>query len=284
MQITKLFLSILFSAIVIIACNNSSDSGTQAEKDSSSTASGELKWEEENVTYTGDSATMNGFVVFDKTDTAKRPAVLVVPEWWGLVDYAKFRAKELAKLGYIAMAVDIYGNGKTADNPDSAGKLAMPFYQDPMKAKERIDAAIAKIKTYPQADASNIAAVGYCFGGGILLNTVRLGDELKGIVSFHGDLIGTPAKKELLHSKILVCHGAADPFVSEKDVALFKKQMDSIGAAYTFREYEGATHAFTNPAATEAGKKFKIPIAYNGAADTASWADMKIFFKDLFRK
>lgn len=284
MQKTKLFLPALCIAVIFFtACNNSSDTASQIKTDSTSSTSKELKMKEENVTYTGDSTTMNGFVVYNENDAAKRPAVLVVPEWWGLVEYAKFRARELAKLGYIAMAVDVYGNGKTADNPDSANKFAMPFYQNPMKAKARIDAAIDKIKTYSQTDPSNIAAVGYCFGGGILLNTVRLGDELKGVVSFHGSLIGTPAKKDLLKSKILVCHGAADPFVPKKDVDLFKKQMDSIGAVYTFKEYAGAVHAFTNPNATEMGKKFKIPIAYNGAADTASWADMKTFFGELFK-
>jgi dienelactone hydrolase len=221
--------------------------------------------------------------VYNENDSAKRPAVLVVPEWWGITDYPKFRARELAKLGYVAMAVDIYGNGKTADNPDSAQKFAMAFYKDPQKAKARLDAAIAKIKTYSQVDPNNIAAVGYCFGGGILLNTVRLGDDLKGVVSFHGTLLGTPAKKDLLKSKILVCHGAADPFVPKKDVDQFKKQMDSIGANYTFKSYEGAVHAFTNPGATEMGKKFKMPIAYNGAADTASWKDMQVFFGDLFK-
>jgi len=284
MQKIKLIIPALFATVTLFtACNNSSDSGSQATTDSTSSTAKEPKWKEENITYTGDSTTMDGFVVYNENDSAKRPAVLVVPEWWGLVEYAKFRARELAKLGYVAMAVDIYGNGKTADNPDSAGKFAMPFYKDPMKAKARIDAAIAKIKTYPQVDPSNIAAVGYCFGGGVLLNTVRLGDDLKGIVSFHGMLIGTPAKKDLLKSKILVCHGAIDPFVPKKDVDLFKKQMDSIGAAYTFKEYAGAVHAFTNPNATEMGKKFNIPLAYNGAADTASWADMKTFFGELFR-
>ena len=283
MKKIKFFIPSLFSIILFfMACNNNSESsGSQTATDTAT--SKEPKWKEENVTYTGDSATMNGYIVYDENNTQKRPGVLVVPEWWGLNDYPKFRAKELAKLGYIAMAVDIYGDGKTADNPDSAGKLAMAFYKNPSKAKARIDAAMAKLKTYSQVDPSNIAAVGYCFGGGVLLNTVRLGDDLKGVVSFHGSLIGTPAKKDLLKSKILVCHGGADPFVPQKDADLFKKQMDSIGAAYTFKVYPGAMHAFTNPNATEMGKKFKIPIAYNGVADTASWNDMKTFFSDLFK-
>ncbi|MCW3116797.1 MAG: dienelactone hydrolase [Chitinophagaceae bacterium] len=263
------------------ACNNeSSTTQTTATTDS---AAKEPKWKEENITYNGDNATLDGYVVYDENSDKKRPAVLVVPEWWGLNDYPKFRARELAKLGYVAFAVDIYGNGKTADNPDSAMKYASAFYKDPQKAKARIDAAIAKIKTYSQVDTSSIAAVGYCFGGGVLLNTVRLGDELKGVVSFHGSLIGTPANKDLLKSKILVCQGGADPFVPQKDVDLFKKQMDSIGANYTFKVYEGAKHAFTNPNATQLGEKFKMPIAYNAAADTASWQDMKTFFGALFK-
>ena len=243
----------------------------------------EIKLKEDNITYTGDGATMNGYVVFQDNGDAKRPAVLVVPEWWGMGDYVKMRARELAKLGYIAMAIDVYGNGKQADNPDSAGVLAMPFYTNPQKAKTRIDAAIAKIKTYAQTDTAKVAAIGYCFGGGILLNTARLGDDLKGVVSFHGSLVGTPADKKLLRTKILVCHGNADSFVPQKEVDQFKKQMDSIGAAYTFVVYDSATHAFTNPNATAMGLKFKMPIKYNAAADTASWNDMKNFFGTLFK-
>jgi dienelactone hydrolase len=244
----------------------------------------ETRLKEENITYTGDSATMNGFVVYDESIEGDRPAVIVVPEWWGLNSYAKMRAAELAKLGYIAMAIDVYGNGKTADNPDSAGAFATPFYQNPFKTKARIEAAIAKIKTYAQTDTANIAGIGYCFGGGVLLNCVRLGTPFKGIVSFHGSLVGTPANKELLSSQILVCHGGADPFVPETEVSTFKKQMDSIGAVYTFKVYEGATHAFTNPEATAMGEKFKLPIKYNAAADTASWSDMKAFLSTLFNK
>lgn len=243
-----------------------------------------MKLKEENITYTGDSATMNGYVVYDENSDKKRPAVLVVPEWWGLNDYAKRRARELAGLGYIAMAIDVYGNGKIADNPDSAQKEAMPFYMNPQKAKTRIDAAIAKIKTYAQTDAANIAAIGYCFGGGVLLNTVRLGDaDLKGVVSFHGTLLGTPADKNLLRSQILVCNGNADPIVPPAQVTQFKKEMDSIGANYKFVGYDSAMHAFTNPDATVLGERFKMPIKYNAAADSASWNEMKGFFGKLFQ-
>lgn len=271
---SSIFIS--FLVLLIVSCNN--ETKTSETKETMEPA---LK--EENITYSAGGTTMNAFVVYDENKEGVRPGVLVVPEWWGLNDYAKMRATELAKLGYIAMAIDVYGNGKTADNPDSAGAYAMPFYKNPQMAKERIEAAIEKIKSYAQTDVTNVAAVGYCFGGGMLLNVVRLGTDLKGIVSFHGSLIGTPANKDLLKAKILVCHGGADPFVPKADVDLFKKQMDSIGAVYTFKEYTGATHAFTNPNATAMGEKFKMPIAYNAAADTASWKDMKEFFNGLFK-
>ncbi|HLZ89784.1 MAG TPA: dienelactone hydrolase family protein [Puia sp.] len=237
---------------------------------------------EEHISFRADSSNLHAFIVYNDSVKGKRPAVIVIPEWWGLNDYPKMRARMLAGLGYVAMALDIYGDGKVADNPDSAGAYSRPFYMNPMKAKIRIDSAIAQLRRYDNVDPANIGAIGYCFGGGVLLNSVRLGDDLKGAVSFHGSLIGTPARKDLLRTKILVCHGNDDKFVSPADVAKFRKQMDSIGADYHFIGYDSATHAFTNPASTEAGKKFHLPIAYNAKADTASWAAMKQFFAGVF--
>lgn len=280
MNYIKLFLSSLIITTVLAACNNGAKEGTPAPAAGDSTAA----LVEENITFTGDSATMDAYVVYDSTSKVRRPAILVVPEWWGLNDYPKSRARQLARLGYIAMAIDVYGNGKVADNPDSAKAYAGPFYMHPEKGKARIDAAIDKIKTYPDVDTTNIAAIGYCFGGGILLNTVRLGDPLKAVVSFHGNLVGIPARKDLLTAKLLICQGNDDQFVPQKEVAEFKKQMDAIGASYTFIGYDGATHAFTNPASTATGQKFHMPIAYNAKADTASWEAMKLFFANLFRR
>ncbi len=236
----------------------------------------------ETVTYTVDGVTCQGYVAYDAAIKGKRPVVLVVPEWWGFTDYVKKRARQLAELGYLAMAVDMYGDGKVAATPDEAGKLAGPFYKDPQMAKRHIDGALAKIKEYKEANVNKVAAIGYCFGGGVLLNTVRLGEDIQGVVSFHGNLIGVPANKDLLKAKILICHGEADKFVKPEDVALFKHQMDSINADYTFKSYPNATHAFTNPDATALGKKFSMPIEYNEAADKASWQDMQVFLKKLF--
>jgi dienelactone hydrolase len=181
------------------------------------------------------------------------------------------------------MAVDLYGEGKIATNVEEAMQYSTPFYQNSFFAKERFDASIAEIKKLPEADTNEIAAIGYCFGGSMVLNFAKMGEDLKGVVSFHGGLKGVPADKELLKAKILVCHGLNDQFVSPAEVTGFKKEMDSIQSNYIFKTYEGATHAFTNPDATEWGKKFKLPIAYNGAADSSSWSEMKKFFTAIFK-
>jgi dienelactone hydrolase len=264
----------------IHACNNqpASQEKTAAAADTSA-----HKIKEENISYIGGDSTMNSFIAYDGRTDKKRPGILIIPEWWGLNDYIKGRARQLAALGYIALAVDLYGYGKTADTPDSAMKLAAPFYKDPHITKTRFDASLEKLKTYPQTDTRNIAAIGYCFGGAQVLNLARLGEDIKGVVSFHGGLVGVPARKDLLKAKILVCHGEADQFVKPEEVAMFKKQMDSIGADYTLKTYPGATHAFTNPDATALGEKFKMPIAYNAAADAASWKEMQVFFDKIFK-
>lgn len=276
----KNFFPLAAAGLFLFASCNSTDKKKE-------TAMKEPKLKEENITYTidgaKDSLILDGFVVYDENIEGKRPAVLVVHEWWGLNEYAKRRARDLAKLGYIAMALDMYGNGKRGDNPDDAGKLAGPFYQDPAVAKPFFDAAMNKLKSYPQADAGKMGAIGYCFGGAQVINMAKMGEDLKGVVSFHGSLAVIPPVKDQLKAEILVCHGAADPFVPQAEVDLFKKQMDSVGAKYTFKAYAGATHAFTNPDATANGEKFKLPIRYDAAADTASWNDMKSFFADVFK-
>lgn len=229
---------------------------------------------EEDASYAVDSVTANSFVAYDKEKKGPLPVVLVIPEWWGLTDYPKMRARELAKLGYFAMAVDMYGNRKIANSPDEAGKIAGAFYGDTALVKRRLTAAINKVHAYQQADGSRIAMIGYCFGGSMSLLAAKMGLPLKGVVSFHGGLKGTAGKTAV---PILICHGEADKFVSPEDVAAWRKTMDSLGVKYTFKSYPGATHAFTNPEATETGKKFNMPIEYNPAADTASWNEMKAF-------
>ena len=282
----KLFVFNSFVMLIfcLSACNNNSNTTVSKSNLTDTTMEKSIVIKSENIDYTGDGVTMKGFVAYNEALSSLRPVVLIVPEWWGISDYTRMRAKQLATLGYLAFAVDFYGEGKSAESPDEAGKLAGPFYVPGSNiAQKRFEAALAKIKTFPQADTTKIAAIGYCFGGAMVLNMAKIGEPLKGVVSFHGNLVGVPVKKELLKADILVCHGEIDQFVPATEVAIFKKQMDSIGANYTFKSYANATHAFTNPNADEKGKKYNMPISYNAAADTASFNEMKIFFNKIFK-
>lgn len=238
---------------------------------------------EENVDIKADTTTMKSFVAYDESKTDKRPIVLVVPEWWGLTDFPKSKARQLAQAGYFALVVDMYGNGKTVDNPEAAMASAQGFYKNPQLSTARLLTALEKAKTYPQADSSKTAAIGFCFGGSMVLNAAKLGAPFDGVVSFHGGLQGVTPAKNAVTSKILVCNGAADPYVPAKDVANFKKQLDSVGVPYTFKDYPGALHAFTNPHADEFAKKFKMSVGYNESADKNSWSDMNSFFADLWK-
>ncbi|MEJ7822946.1 MAG: dienelactone hydrolase family protein [Chitinophagaceae bacterium] len=278
MNFKLLIISIITGSLAASCSNQNSDTKINREKDSSL-----VVIKEDSVSYSLNGKTFKGYIVYDSGKQDKRPGVLVVHEWWGLNEYSRSRARQLAEMGYIAMAVDMFGDGKTGDDPKSAEELATPFYKDPALAKTRLDAALNKLKEYTQTDSENIAAIGYCFGGFVVLNAAKLGADLKGVVSFHGGLGGVPVKKDLLKAQILICHGEADDFVN-KEVEPFKKEMDAAGIEYTFKSYPNATHAFTNPGATEKGKKFNMPIQYNAAADSASWTDMRAFFDRIFIK
>ena len=272
-----LYACLIVCPFLTTACNDNTEEKTESNK--TETTAPRLK--EETVNYKVDTLNMNSYIVYDEAKQGQRPAVFVVHEWWGLNDYTKRRARMLAELGYVAMAVDMYGNGRMGNDPGAAQALAMPYYQHPEMAKKIFDAAVNELKKNASVDQTKMAGIGYCFGGGMLLNFARMGEPLNGVVSFHGSLLGTPANKDLTKAEILVCHGEKDDFVNA-EVAPFKKQMDSIGAKYVFKTYPNATHAFTNPDATEVGKKFKMPIEYNAAADSASWNDMKEFFGRIF--
>lgn len=238
----------------------------------------------EEVAYSADSVNMKGYIAWDASKQGKRPGVLVVHEWWGHNPYARHRADMLAELGYVALAVDMYGDGKVADHPKDAGMFAGEVMKRGPGATARFMKAMEILKANPNVDGNNIAAIGYCFGGSTVLNMARQGLDLKGVASFHGGLgTGTPAKKGEVKTKVLVCNGGADKFIPQTDIDAFKKEMEDAGVTYTFKSYEGAIHGFTNPAADSLGKKFEMAIAYNAPADTASWTDMKAFFGELFK-
>ena len=236
------------------------------------------------VEYTARGVTLKGFLAYDDAFKGKRPAVIIVHEWWGITDYPKMRAEMLAKLGYVAFAADMYGNGKIADNPTDAQKYAGESMKDFSGLKNKFLAAVDLVKKNEFVDPNNIAAIGYCYGGGVVLNMARAGINLKCVVSFHGNLTAVkPAQKGKVKAKILVCNGGADKLVSEESIINFKKEMLSAGADFAIESYRGALHAFSNPAATELGKKFNMPIAYNEKADKKSWTQMQNFLKKTLK-
>lgn len=235
------------------------------------------------VKYEQNGTKLVGYIAYDDAIKGKRPGILVVHEWWGHNDYARSRAKQLAKLGYVAFALDMYGDGKTADHPKDAGRFSGEVKRNMDVAEARFKAAKAQLQANAFTDPERLAAIGYCFGGGIVLEMARRGVDVKGTVVFHGSLAtSSPAQKGKVKSRILVLNGASDVFVKAESISAFKLEMRKAGVDATLINYPGAKHAFTNPAATATGKKFGIPIEYNAEADKQSWQQMLEFFEGLF--
>ncbi|MDA8100303.1 MAG: dienelactone hydrolase family protein [Nitrospiraceae bacterium] len=238
------------------------------------------------VEYTAGGVTLKGYLAWDDSMAGKRPGVLVVHEWWGQNDYVRKRARMLAELGYTALALDMYGAGRLADHPDDAKKFSSEVMKNFPVAKERFLAAIDFLKKQPSVDPTRIAAIGYCFGGGVVLNMARQGIDIKGVASFHGSLAAVkPDTPEKIRAAVRVYNGADDKYITPEAIESLKKEMADQKADFKFVNYPGAVHGFTNPDATELGKKFGMAnYAYNEAADKASWEDMKSFLAGIFKK
>lgn len=236
------------------------------------------------VTYDGGGVSMKGMIAWDNSLRIARPAVLVVHEWWGHNDYARERARQLAAMGYVAMSVDMYGDGKTADHPKDAMSFMTAATADTEQTAARFNAAIEVLKQDPHVDSKRIGAIGYCFGGAVVLNMARRGADLKGVASFHGALAAwAPAKKDALTAQVLVLNGADDPMVSKESISAFDAEMKAANANFHFINYAGATHGFTNPDATAKGKQFNMPLAYDAEADKKSWDELQRFLMQVFR-
>jgi dienelactone hydrolase len=239
----------------------------------------------EEVQYRDGNVVMKGYLAYDDAIKGKRPGVIVVHEWWGHNEYTRKRARMLAELGYTALAVDMYGEGKTADHPDTAGKFSGEVRKNMALMTARFNAARQVLIKHKTVDAERVAAIGYCFGGSVVLEMARQGADLAGVVSFHGNLqTEHPAKPGKVKAQLLVLNGGDDPFVSAESIAAFKKEMEAARAKYRFVSYPGAKHAFTNPDADGYGKKFNLPLAYNAVADKESWDQMKVFLAGVFKK
>ena len=235
---------------------------------------------EKEVEYKAGDVMLKGYLVYDDAAKKKQPAVIVVHEWWGHDQHARNGARKLAKAGFVGFALDMYGDGKQAHHPKDAGAMSGEIRKNLDLMQTRFNAARDFLGRQSNVDSTRVGAVGYCFGGTVVLQMARLGEDLRGVVSLHGGL-GTeqPAEKGKVKSKVLVLTGAADPFVPKEQVEGFKQEMQKAGADFRVVSYAGAKHSFTNPAATETGKKFNIPIEYNAQADKKSWAEAVKFLK-----
>lgn len=229
------------------------------------------------VTYQEGDTTLKGWIAFDDAAPGKLPGVIVVHEWWGLNDYTKMRATMLAEAGYVAFAADMYGDGKTTEHPQEAGEWSGAVAKNKEMAGRRFNAAVEQLKADSRVDPRHISAIGYCFGGSVVLIMAMNGADLDGVVSFHAGIPTEPAAGDVTAS-ILVCHGAADGFATDEQVQTFKKNLAAANADWEFIAFGGAKHSFTNPGADKRGID---GLAYNEKADKRSWRAMLGFLSEV---
>lgn len=266
----KYLAHLVFLGVLALAC-------TQTKKETV-----EVNVRGTEISYKADDITMNGYIAYDASTTGKRPGILVVHEWWGHNEHTRNRADMLAELGYVALAVDMYGDGKQAAHPEDAMKFSSTVMGNFESAKTRFNAAIETLKSNPNVDPEQIGAIGYCFGGSVILAMANAGLDLEGVAAFHAGLQLPVMPGKDLTARVLVMNGDDDPFITTEQIENFTSALKTAEADYQYISYEGAVHAFTNPGATELGQKFNLPLAYNAEADSASWEEMKNFFSNTF--
>jgi dienelactone hydrolase len=238
------------------------------------------------VNYTDGQTTLKGIVVYDDAIAGKRPGIVMVHEWWGITKHMHTQAANFAQQGYTAFIADMYGDAKTADNPKDAGALSSGVMKDPKLMETRFNAAREQLAAQETVDPKRIGAVGYCFGGAVVLNMASAGADLAAVAVFHALLgLNTPAPTPgEVKAKVLILNGADDPFVKKEQYAALKKDFDAAKADYRIIEYPGAVHAFTNPEATELGKKFNLPLRYDAKVNEEAQAEASKFFAADLKK
>jgi dienelactone hydrolase len=239
----------------------------------------------QEIAYNAGDTEMIGFLAWDDAIEGPRPGVLVVHEWWGQNDYSRRRAQMLAELGYTALALDMYGDGKSADHPDGAGAFMRESLANLPQARERFNMALELLRAQPTVDPGNIAAIGYCYGGGVVLHMARYGADLKAVASFHGSLglgIAPDGEGGEVTARIAVYNGEDDPLVSADEVAALAAELETAGADFQIINFPGAVHSFTNPGADQKAEQFGMPLGYNALADESSWDHMQLVFAKAF--
>jgi dienelactone hydrolase len=277
---TLLNLFLLFGLISIAACNNNSKE-SQSQK---TPGLKEFELASQEISYSTDSTEMKGYLAYDANQDGKRPGIIVIHEWWGHNQYVRDRANKLAELGYVAFALDMYGDGKLASHPEDAGKFSGMVMSNMNETKARFEAAVASLKSNDNVDAENIGAIGYCFGGSVALTMANLGYDLDAVAAFHSGVQLPFPPSEDIKAKILVANGADDPFIPAESVNQFKEAMDKVGADYEYVAYEGVVHSFTSPYADSMGTEFGLPLVYNEEADNDSWKKLQDLFDRAFAK
>lgn len=262
--------TLLFALFLTVACNQKPETLP-------------VKVKGTEVTYATDSTTLKGYIAFDENKKGKRPGILIVHEWWGHNNYVRERADSLAKLGYTAIAVDMYGNGKQADHPKDAGKFAGNVFANMPEAKARFEAAMNFLKKHESVDVEKIAAIGYCFGGSVALTMANSGMDLDAVAAFHSGVALPIMPNKNLKARVLVCNGADDNFVSPESISTFKSKMDSINAKYEYISYPGVVHSFTSKEADKNGEKFNLPLKYDADADKKSWESLQKLLTEVFK-
>jgi dienelactone hydrolase len=233
------------------------------------------------VEYTHGGTILEGFLAWDDSFDGVRPGVLVVHEWTGINDYTRMRCRQLAEMGYVAFAPDMYGKGIRPQTPEEAAAQAGIYRSDRALMRQRVAAGLDVLLNNSLCDRDRVAAIGYCFGGGTVLELARSGAPIAGVVSFHGNLdTPDPSLAKNIRCKVLVCHGAADPHVPFDQVEAFFKEMNGAKVDFQFIAYGGAVHSFTNP---NSGDDPSRGVAYDATADRRSWSHMKLFFDELFK-
>jgi dienelactone hydrolase len=241
---------------------------------------------EEPITYSDGEATLKGFLVYDDANQAKRPGIVMVHEWWGITQHMHNQARKFAEQGYTVLISDMYGDAKTADNPKDAGALSSSVMKNPTVMESRFKAARDQLAKQPSVNPRKIGAVGYCFGGAVVVNMARSGADLAAVAGFHASLgLNTSAPGPgTVKAKVLILNGADDPFVKREQYDTVKKDFDAAKADYRVIEYPGAVHAFTNPEATELGKKFNLPLRYDAKVNDEAEAEAAKFFAADLKK
>jgi dienelactone hydrolase len=266
--------------LLLFGCGRNDAPPTAAGEPAPASTAPDIRGEE--IIYEAGGTTLKGYIAYDAS-AGPRPGVLVVHEWWGHNDYVRDRARMLAEMGYTAFALDMYGDGKLASHPQDAQKFMMEVLGNLDAAEARFRAANDILQAHPATDPERIAAIGYCFGGAVVLHMARGGADLDAVASFHGSL-GTqsPAQPGSIRGRLLVANGADDPFVPPAEVEAFKAEMEAAGADMKFISYPGVMHSFTRPGATEIGAQFDMPLRYDEAADKDSWSELTILLSQTF--